>query len=306
MGCSSDVPKAASAPTSAAPAYDTFEKIGDGIGCLSLGNSEPETTDIAANKYCTLEHPTEESGGVTVYQYSDVAHRDKSLKAGLVYEQSYLVLSDTWAIAGDVRDLRKIRATLGTGDLRAPAADPSPSAGDEGVGPGDEGEDATVDGAKKVPLGKSATYHGERVQVGKVYCNAVDSSSKNATDEFDSCRLSELADDSDEYHAPKGQIYYLVAFRWKNISKAPVEPSDFGTLVTTDGTEYAADSDLTDSLTQAARGNDDFSTSSDMNPGTTGRILQVYSIPKTTKVASVHWGLDDYSPDDPAFALAVR
>jgi hypothetical protein len=302
-GCSGGSPAPSTASTTATPVYDTFEKIGDAIGCLSLSNSEPETTDIQANKYCSLEHPSQKSGGVTIYQYADVAHRDKSLKAGLVYQQSYLVLSDTWTISGDIRDLQMNKASLGTGDLRSAEPEPEPS-GNDGVGEGDP-EDPLEDGAKTVPPGKSATYHGEKVQSGKIYCNSIDGR-KNQNQQFDSCRETSIEDNSETKKAGKGREYYLVACRWKNVSKEPVTPSDFGTLVTADGTEYAAKDDLSDTLTNGARGNDDFSTYNEMNPGTTGRILLCYSIPKGTKVKAVHWGIDTYQDNYPAYAFTVR
>lgn len=296
---------AASPSTAAAPVLDSFEKIGDGIGCLSLGNQEPETTDIANNKYCTLEHPTQEGGGVTVYEYVDAAHRDKSIKAGLVYEQSFLVLNDNWSVSRDVKDLRKIKAVFSTGELRTAEPDGSSTKhGGSGVGPGDSEE--TFDEAVVVPLGKSVTYQDERVQLGKIFCNSL-AGGKNQNEKFDSCRLTTTTDGfGGKARAPKGKEFFMVAFRWKNVGKVPVEPSDFGTLVTDKGLEYAADDDLSSGATNTARGNDDFNTSSDMNPGTEGRILLVYTIPKKTKVKRINWGLDDSSNETPAYALAVK
>ena len=89
------------------------------------------------------------------------------------------------------------------------------------------------------------------------------------------------------------------------MSKEPITPSDFGTLITADGNEYAAESDLSDALTNSARGSDNFSTYSQMNPGTNPRILLCFSIPRGTKVKAIHWGIDTYG-DYPAYALAVR
>ncbi|WP_375431359.1 DUF4352 domain-containing protein [uncultured Friedmanniella sp.] len=303
-GCSGGGSPAPSLTTSAAPAYDNFQTIGDAIGCLSLINSDPETTDIKDNKYCNLEHPTQKGGGVTVYEYADVARRDKSLKAGLVFEQSFLVLSDTWAINGEVKDLRKIKAVLGTGELRTAEPDASPRA-DSGVEPGDDEPTLDIDDATLVSLGKSATYQGQRVQAGKVYCNDL-KGSKDPNRQFDSCRLSSLSDGYEDHKAPKGQEFYLVAFRWKNTGNEPVAPSDFGNLVTDKGVEYADETELSDSATTNARGNEDFSTSGEMNPGTSGRILLCYAIPKGTKVAKIYWGLDDYSEGLAAYALEVK
>jgi len=166
-------------------------------------------------------------------------------------------------------------------------------------------EDPLEEGPKTVPLGKAATYQGEKVQVGKVYCNGLDRG-KNQNQQFDFCRDTSLDDDLGTTHkAGKGREYYTVAVRWKNVSKEPITPSDFGTLITADGSEYAAESDLSDALTNSARGNDNFSTYNQMNPGTSGRILLCFSIPRGTKVKAIHWGIDTYG-DYPAYALAVR
>jgi len=304
-GCSKgDSSDAGVASTTAAPVYDSFEKIGNAIGCLSLANSQPETTDIKDNKYCNLEKPTQESGGVTIYEYADVARRDKSLKAGLVYEQSYLVLSDQWAISGGVSDLRTIKAALGRGDLRT--AEPgTPSTEGGGIGPGEEEE--TLDGdAEVVPFGKSVTYENERVQPGKIYCGGLNGGG-DANKQFDSCRFPDYTDQYDDTtKAPKGQEFYLVAFAWKNVGKRPITPTDFGTLVTSEGLEYAAEDEISDDLTSSARGNENFDTSSDQNPGTTGRILLSYAVPKGTKVDKVHWGFDSAFEGPPAYALKVK
>jgi hypothetical protein len=300
--CSGGSGAPAASTTPAQPVYDSFEKIGDAVGCLALNNSDPETTDIAGNKYCTLEHPTVEGMGVTVYQYADVVRRDKSLKAGLVYEQSFLVLNDNWAISGDPRDLRKIRATVGQGDLRTAEAE-KPSTEGSGVGPGEAEEEQTFDGdAEVVPFGKSVTYQNERVQAGKIYCGDDDT-------QFDSCRFPSYTDQyEDTTKAPKGQEFYVVAFTWKNVGKAPLEASDFGTLVTKEGLEFAADETLSDSITDTARGNEDagFDTSSDMNPGTKGRIILAYAVPKGTKVDKIHWGIDSVNTGPPAYAIKVK
>ena len=70
-----------------------------------MSNADPETTDIKNNKYCLLEQPAQPQSSVTVYEFADLARRDKSLRAGIVQGQSFLVLSDTWSLSGDVQDL---------------------------------------------------------------------------------------------------------------------------------------------------------------------------------------------------------
>lgn len=292
--------------TSASPQYASFESIGDKIGCLSLANSDPETTDIKANKYCLLEHPVIQGGGVTIYQYEDVGRRDKALKAGLTVGQPFLVLSDTWALSGDVRDLRKVRALMGTGEIRSAEADPPSGTGR--IGPGDEEPPLDEDGAAElVPFGKAVSFNGERVQAGKIYCNAVGEEGKDPDKQYDSCRVTRYETEFEEVLRPaKGEEFYFVAFRWKNVSKRPIDPSPFGTLVTKQGLEFEQDESLSASLTENARGNEDFSTDETVNPGKSGRILLAYRVPKGTKVTQVHWGLEEFSDAPPLYALEVR
>jgi hypothetical protein len=301
--CSNDKPPAPAA--SASPQYTSFEAIGDKIGCLSMANYDPETTDIQENKTCLLEHPVQQYGSITIYQYADVARRDKALKAGITQGQPFLVLSDTWALSGDVRDLRKAKAIMGAGELRTAEADPPGGSGS--VGPGSDEPPADGGEAEVVPFGKAVTFDAEQVQVGKIYCNAVGQSGSDPDKQYSSCRLTRYEDSLDEVHrAAKGEEYFFVAFRWKNVGKAPVDPTPFGTLVTRDGLEFEQDESLSSDLTENARGNQDFDTDSKVNPGKSGRILLAYAIPKGTKVKGVHWGLEEFSDAPPLYQLEVR
>jgi len=303
-GCSPDKP-----PQSAASAslYDTFEKIGDAIGCLSMSNAEAETTDIKENKYCALEKSAAPEGGtVTVYEYADKTHQDKSVRAGVIQEQSFLLLSETWSLSGDVRDLRRIKAQLGDGELRSAA--PEKSTGPGTVAPGEEEE--SLDGYSAVPvqLGESVTLNGEKVQVGKIFCNTLPGENQqNQNKQFNSCRTSRLIDSyGDTTKATRGDEFFLVAFRWKNVSKGPIEATPFGTLITKDGTEYGLDTEQSTTLTSTARGNADIDMNGAINPGKSHRILLAYTIPKGTKVKAIHWGAEDYTDEPPAYALAVK
>ena len=290
------------------PLYDTFEKIGDAIGCLSLSNSDAETTDIKENKYCTLEKSAvPDEGSVTVYEYADLTHREKSVRAGVIQEQSFLILSDTWSVSGDVRNLRMIKAQLGVGELRSAA--PEQPTGPGTISPGDgEPTDTGSNLAVPVAFGESVTLNGEKVQVDRIYCNAIgDNQKPNKDKPFKSCRKYSLTDSyGDTTSAPRGDQFYLVAFRWKNVSKKPIEATSFGTLVTKYGTEYALDDEQSTTLTSNARGNADIDPNGTLNPGKSHRILLAYPIPKGSKVKAIHWGAEDYTDDPPAYALAVK
>jgi hypothetical protein len=305
-GCSSDEP-----PPSAAsvPLYDTFEKIGDAIGCLSMSNSEAETTDIKENKYCTLEKSAVPDGGsVTVYEYADLTHREKSVRAGVIQQQSFLILSETWSLSGDVRDLRMIKAELGVGDLRFAA--PEKPSGPGSIGPGGGDEPTGTDGNEAVPVtfGNSVTLKGEKVQADRIYCNAIgDNQKPNRNKPFKSCGKFSLTDSyGDTTRAPRGDRFFLIAFRWKNVSKKPITATSFGTLVTKDGTEYALDEEQSTTLTSNARGNADIDPSGTLNPGKSHRILLAYPIPKAAKAKAIHWGAEAYTDEPPAYALAVK
>jgi hypothetical protein len=310
-GCSSGTqpqPTAATTPTPTVQAalYDTFEKIGDAVGCLSLSNSDAETTDIKDNKYCALEKSAVPDGGtVTVYEYADKIHRDKSIKAGVLQDQSFLLLSETWSLSGDVRDLRRIKALLGDGELRS--ADPEEPTGPGTVRSGEKEEPLdSLGDAEPVAFGKSVTLDGEQVQSGKIYCNDIGDKA-NQNKQYDSCRQSTLDDSyGDTTRAPKGDEFFLVAFRWKNVGKKPIEAKSFGTLVTQDGTEYELNENQSTALTRDARGNANVDMNGKINPGKAHRILLAYTIPKGTKVKAINWGAEDYTDDPPVYALAVK
>lgn len=233
-GCSANAGPAASTP--APPRYDSFEKIGASVGCLSMSKADPETTDIKNNKYCLLEQPAQPQSSVTVYEFADLARRDKSLRAGIVQGQSFLVLSDTWSLSGDVQDLTNIHTALGAGELRSVKPEKPASAGTVGAA-----DDEAMHGPHEpevIPLGKSVTYNDERVQVSKVYCNTLGGEGRSDK-QFDSCRKSSYRDQYDTLvQAPKGDVLFIVAVRWKNVGKKPIQPTGFGTLVTADDVEY--------------------------------------------------------------------
>jgi hypothetical protein len=161
---------------------------------------------------------------------------------------------------------------------------------------------------KPVAFGTSVSLNGEKVQVGKIYCNTLTSENlKNENKQFNSCRKSRLDDSyGDPTTATKGEEFFVVAFHWKNVSTRPIEATAFGTLITRAGTEYALDEKQSTILTSAARGNADADMSGTINPGNSHRVLLAYTIPKGTKVKAVHWGAEKHTEGPPAYALAVR
>ena len=295
---------------------NSFEEVGDALGCLQLINAGPETTDILNNKYCTLPNRSAESvGQATILQYDDQESRDKSVKAGVVLGASYLLLNKEWAISGEVSDLMLMKSKLGGGELRQVLPEESPPPVEEEDAPESVEPTTEVEGPKLVPFGSSATSGGEEVKIDRLRCDE----EKKA--EFVSCRetnLGKIAPNPDydgdasgdvpEFLAAKaesGDEFYLVAVEWKNAGKKPIRAGAFGTLVTAGGAEFESDSVYEQILTQNTKGNEDVDTTETFNPGKGFRIILCYAIPKGTKVVSVNWGLD-VDGEAPKYTLAVK
>jgi hypothetical protein len=296
-------------PQATAPEYDSFEDISEKLGCESLVAEEKMNSHVLENKVCML--PALSDGGIGIFQFADTSQRDAFMQSPNTEggAPSFLVLSDTWVLLGNADDVVTAHEKLGAGEVRTPEPDTSSASPSQ----------PDLPDVIRVPAGESATYKGEQVQLDKVNCAFPKSTNKLS----DSCRVTNLGkivwntewggeNDPDyklpEYldaKAPKGDEFYVVAFRWKNVGKKPIYPSSFGNLITATGSEYEAESEYQDTLTQKARGNEDIDTSVKFNPGKGYRQILVYSIPKGTKVASIDWGFDEFD-DTPAYTLEVR
>jgi hypothetical protein len=303
--CTSDDPSQVPAAESQ---YNSFEEISAKLGCESLIAEEKMDSHVLENKVCVL--PALSEGGIGIFQFADATQRDATIQSQSTggSTSSYLVLSDTWMLAGNSDDVVTARDKLGAGEVRTP--DPSTTGGS----PTEESLPDVI----KVPVGKSATFKGEQVRLDKIRCGV-----KPTNKLSDSCRMTNLGKivsnpewggkndpnyELPEYidaKAPKGDEFYLVAFRWKNVGKKPIYPSSFGTLVTATGSEYEAEEEYQYTLTRDASGNQGIDTTDEFNPGKGYRQILVYTIPKGTKVASINWGLDDFD-NTPTYTFAVK
>jgi len=301
--CSSDGTGAGSTE----PEYNSFEEISAKLGCQSLISEEKMNSHVLENKVCVL--PDLSQGGIGIFHFADAAQRDATMKALSVEgAASFLTLSDNWMLVGNTDDVVTARDKLGAGEIQTP---------EQGMSTASPSEESPAD-VVKVPPGESATYKGEQARLGKVHCGFTEATNKLS----DSCRVTNLGKivwntewggkNDPEYKlpeyldakAPKGDEFYVVAFRWKNVGKKPISPSSFGTLVTATGSEYESEDEYQYTLTQNARGNENVEVGGTFNPGKGYRQILVYTLPKGTKVASINWGINDLGV--PTYTFEVK
>jgi hypothetical protein len=301
--CASDIP----AP---APRYDSLEKVSAATGCVKvLDIAEVPLNGVVSQNICTQD----KGDAFTILRYVDASARDRLVSAG---EQengySYLVLNDVWAVQGLGDDIVALRNKLGDGELRTPdeaaTASPDPTATPSvDCTTADQqtwtkycsGEEGNSPNATAIPLGKTATDNGEQVRIDKVYCNdraqrvlrKVKSNPRYGSEKYDpNYNLPPYID----VKASKSEEFCVIAVEWKNVGKKPQTSSSFGSLVTSNGTEYN-ENEYGGSLTNASNADPSFSAGAEFNPGKGYRMVLSYTVPKGSRAVSVNWGSNDYT-----------
>lgn len=270
----------------AAPEFNSFDAISRGLG---WGNTEDMPVDDAKS-YKALQACMNSDGTfLAIVEFNDKAQRDAVLDSPDNAGSSFLFLNDTWAVIGEGDDVIAARNFLNTGELlTSNAEEPTEPDTEEPSEEPTEGTDGPMQ--ETVKLGTAAAYDDEQVKVSKFECGL---------------RIIPKATDSGNYdndgntiyealRAPKGEELCRIDLTWKNVGKKPGVASDFGDVVTANGTQYSADSDLAasgDILSEETR-------YTETNPGKGYEIVLVYSVPKGADVVGVLWGADGLG-DDP-------
>ena len=105
--------------------------------------------------------------------------------------------------------------------------------------------------------------------------------------------------------APKGDGFWMVYVAWKNVSKKPRTAEGDFALISENGTEYDPSHDEASSvLERRINGEDDWDLN-EVNPGKGRTIVQIFSVPKGTRVDSIAWAGQEFL-EDPATVYHLK
>jgi hypothetical protein len=289
------------------PKYESFEAISEKLGCKSVEDSEPWDTSMKAAKSCNL-------GGESylgLLEFEDAAKRDALLKSKSTGIASWLVLNDNFVVSGNTDDILAAHAKVGSGEIREGPGEDEPVPGDleepteepsEEPTEEEPTEEETEDPAKVVAFKKTVASKTEQVKVSKTDCGLAKLIKVVDNPDWD------YLTDSEQYidrKAPKGETWCVISVDWKNVGKKPMEFSQFGSILTTNGVEYSGDDYTSEASVLMNRANNSDWESGEQNPGRSQKIVLVYSVPKGSKLDYVQWGYDD-SGLESVYTIALK
>lgn len=276
--------------------YDSFDKISKAIGCTQVIDNEK--TQVGVESKTCIYHNT----GFQILHYPNAVLRESGVAQAVGTNQvSCLVLNDTWVVEGETDDVIAIRDKLGEGEVVTadeptvqPSSEPTSDPTTEPTGP------QVVD----VPFGKRATNQetGQQVRLTKV--EAERSVIRRVKDNPN----WDYVDPDKQYldlKAPKGDGFWIVYVAWKNVSKKPRTAEGDFALISENGTEYDPSHDEASSvLERRINGEDDWDLN-EVNPGKGRTIVQIFSVPKGTRVDSIAWAGQEFL-EDPATVYHLK